>query len=126
MSNNLIDTSFTFRVQALAVLGSVLLLLFIIHLIKKEYLREGYSLLWFFIAIVLLVFSVFSNLLFKFSDLIGIYYAPMTLVLIFLFGLILIVIHFSVLISRYEKQIKELSQEVGLLKNKLEKHTKTK
>lgn len=119
--SNLIDTSFTFRVQFLSILGSIFLLLFIIQLIRKEYLKEGYSLLWFFIASLLLIFSVFSNLLFQFSSFIGIYYAPMTLVLIILFGLILILMHFSVLLSKHEKRIKELSQENALLKHSFEK-----
>lgn len=124
--NNLLDSSITFRVQFFAVIGSLALFLLIINLIRRENLKEGYSIFWFFISVVMLVFSLFSNLLFKFSELIGIYYAPTALVLILLLGMLLILIHYSVEISKHDKKIKDLAQEIGLLKEKLEKFTKTK
>ncbi len=119
--NNFIDTSITFRVQVFAVIGSLTLFLLIINLIRRENLKEGYSIFWIFISLVMLIFSFFSDLLFKFSQLIGIYYAPTTLVLILLLGILLILIHYSVVISHHDKKIKDLAQENGLLKQKLEK-----
>lgn len=114
-----IDTSLTREVRLLAIAGSILLLLFIVDLIRKERLKEGYSLLWFLTAFILLVFSVFSNFLFSLSQFIGIYYAPATLFLLLIISLLLISVHFSTVISRHEKRIKELSQENALLQNEI-------
>ena len=119
--NAVFDTSITFRVQFFAAIGSLVLFLIIVNLIRRENLKEGYSIFWFFISLVILIFSLFSDLLFKFSEFIGIYYAPTALVLILLLGMLLILIHYSVVISNHDKKIKDLAQENGLLKQKLEK-----
>lgn len=124
--NDLIDTSITFRVQFFAIIGSLVLFLLIINLIRRENLKEGYSIFWIFISLVMLIFSLFSNVLFRFSELIGIYYAPTALVLILLLGMLLILIHYSVVISNHDKKIKDLAQENGLLKQKIEKISKSK
>jgi hypothetical protein len=119
--NEMFDTSITFRVQFFAVIGSLILFLMIINLIRRENLKEGYSIFWIFISAVMLIFSLFSSLLFKFSGLIGIYYAPTALLLILLLGILLILIQYSVVISQHDKKIKDLAQENGLLKQRLEK-----
>lgn len=116
-----IDQTLHPRIQLLAGFGSLFLLLLVIWLIRKERLKEGYSIVWFVTGFVMLIFSLFSNLLFRFSSLAGIYYAPAALFSILLLGNLLVSIHFSTILSRHEKRIKELAQEVGLLKDLIEK-----
>ncbi len=109
------------RAHQVAILGSLLLLTFILYLIRKGHLKAGYAILWFFITIATFAISTFDTVLYSFSDIIGVYYAPSAIFSILIVGLILIVIHFSVLLSKHEKQIKKLAQENGILKNKIEK-----
>lgn len=107
------------RAQGLSILGSLLLILLIIFLVKKGYLKSGYSILWFLIASLIFVMSLFTDILFQFSRLTGIYYAPAAIFTILIAGIILITIHYSTVLSRHERRIKKLAQEISLLKDKL-------
>lgn len=106
----------TFRIQILAVLGSVALVFFIIELIRRKRLREEFSILWLAMGVVFLALSIFRSLLDQFSYLVGIGYPPAALFLILIMGLTVIMIHFSVAISELKETQKKLVQEIGLLK----------
>ena len=110
-----------FRIQVLAIIGSLLLIVFIIELIRRRRLKEQFALLWLGMGFVFLVISLFRGLLDKFSLLIGIGYPPAALFLILIMGLMIILVHFSVAISGLKEANKKLAQEVGLLKKALEK-----
>ena len=103
-------------VQCLAIIGSVIFILFILTLIRNKKLREEFSLLWLFLGIVLLVLSVWRNSLEIIALMLGIAYAPAALFLILIIVIISILIHFSLLITRLTDYVKNLVQEVGLLK----------
>ena len=109
-----------FRIQVLAIVGSVVLILFILELIRRKRLKEEFAVLWLGMGIVFLVISVFRKLLDKFSELVGIGYPPAALFLILIMGLAVILIHFSVAISRLKEENKKLAQELGLLRKELE------
>ncbi len=113
-----LDQSLTLRIQLLSILGVCCLVGLIVYFIRKQYLKAGYSLIWFFTSLILLILTVFSNLLFAFSKAVGIFYTPAALFLILIVGLLLISIHYSVTLSKHEKRIKELAQELALLKSK--------
>lgn len=105
-----------FRIQALAIVGSILLILFIVELIRRKRLREEFSILWLGMGLVFLVISLFRKLLDKFSVLVGIGYPPAALFLILIMGLTVILIHFSVVLTELKEANKRLAQELGLLK----------
>ncbi len=109
-----------FRIQVLAIAGSVLLIIFILELIRRKRLKEEFSILWLGMGIVFLVISLFRRLLDKFSYLVGIGYPPAALFLILIMGLMVILIHFSVAISELKEANKRLAQELGLLKKEIE------
>lgn len=108
------------RAQIISILGSLVLFGIIVYLIKKNRLKSGYSILWFFVSGIILVLSFFSNTLNLLSLLIGIFYAPAAIFAVLFVGLILINIHFSTILTDHEKKIKKLAQENGLLKEKVE------
>jgi hypothetical protein len=109
-----------FRIQVLAIVGSILLIIFILELIRRKRLKEEFSILWLGMGIVFLVISLFRRLLDKFSYLVGIGYPPAALFLILIMGLTVILIHFSVAISELKEANKRLTQELGLLKKEIE------
>ncbi len=109
-----------FRIQILAIVGSILLIIFILELIRRKRLKEEFSILWLGMAIVFLVISLFRRLLDKFSYFVGIGYPPAALFLILIMGLTVILIHFSVAISELKEANKKLTQELGLLKKEIE------
>ncbi len=95
---------------------SVGLLLITFELIRKERLREEYSILWLFTGTVTLAFSLWPEFFLSqfIAKITGIFYLSAVVVIAFLF-LLLIVLHFSVVISKLTNQTKELAQKYGLL-----------
>lgn len=108
------------RIQLLAIVASIGLIGLIVWLMRRRKLREEYGLVWLGGAAVLILFSVWRDLLDQLAVTIGVYYAPAALLLIAIFFGVLISLHFSVVISRQAEQIKLLTQELALLRQRLE------
>ena len=104
------------KIQIIVGTLSVLLLLFTFQMIKKGRLREEYSILWLSIGIVVLAFSLWPNFFLSrfFAKITGIFYLS-AIVLTAFFFLLLIVLHFSVVISKLTGQNKDLAQRHALL-----------
>jgi len=107
------------RFQILAVIGSLFFLSFIIYLVRKKRLREDYSLLWLFFGGVFLVLSVWRESLEYISKTIGVAYAPAAIFIILIMSLFMIMIQFSIIISKQSNQISTLAQEISFLKLKV-------
>ena len=93
------------RIQYIAIVGSALLLLFILYLIRQKRLKEEYSLLWLFFGVLFLAISLWKDLLDHIAEWIGIAYPPAALFLVLLMALFVIMIEFSVIISRHSRWI---------------------
>ena len=103
----------TQRIIAIAISGGLLLL--ILELVRRKRLMERYALLWLFSTLLLLVLSVWSGLLNSLASALGISYPPSALFAI-AFGVVLILlVHFSLAVSRLSDQNKVLAQRLGLL-----------
>jgi hypothetical protein len=106
------------RVQVVAILVSALLLVGLFELVRQRRLLERYALLWMGSAMALLVLSIWTGLLDKLANAVGIYYAPSAL-FVFAFGFILLLLlHFSVAVSRLADQNKVLAQQLALLEER--------
>ena len=105
------------RVLYLSLIVSFVFLLFIVQLVRQRKLTERFALAWMIIPILLIFFSSNRMLLEKFAAMAGIYYAPALMIPI-IFGLFIIVsLYFSIKACKAEQQIKQLAQELALLKN---------
>jgi hypothetical protein len=109
------------RVQTFSIIGSLLLFLFILRLVKRKKLKEEYSLLWLGFGAIFILLSLFKPLLEIVADALGILYAPAALLLILVLSVFFILIQFSVVISKLAEGNKNLIQEVGILKAELKK-----
>jgi hypothetical protein len=107
------------RIQILAIIGSISLLIFIIILIRQHRLKEEYSLLWLFFTVFFIIFSVWRNGLEWISDLMGIAYPPAALFLILIMALFVIMIEFSLIISKQSERIKSIGQNIGLMQQEI-------
>ena len=110
----LLDSSLTPRIQALSLVGSLALIILVILLVRHEKLKAGYSITWLAVSLALLFLSIFSASLYQLANLVGIYYVPAALFLVLSTGLIFLCVHYSVIISKQETQIKHLTQEMAL------------
>jgi hypothetical protein len=106
--------------QYIAIAVSISLFLYIFFLVRKKKIKEEYSLLWLSSSVVFIVFSIWRHGLEYFAGLMGIAYPPAALFLILMLAIFLILIEFSINISRLSEKIKIMAQEQALLKNELE------
>ena len=104
------------KIQIIVGLLSILLILITVELIRKERLREEYSILWLFTGGAILIFILFpAFFLSRFIPRVtGVFYLSAVVLIVFFF-LLLIVFHFSVVISTLTNRNKELAQRYALL-----------
>jgi hypothetical protein len=103
------------RVQIFAIIGSALLFFFVLELVRRRRLGEPYAILWLVASVVLLVLSVWDDLLTSLSDLVGIQ-TPANALFVVGFGFVLVLLlSFSSVISRLSRENKLLAQEVARL-----------
>jgi hypothetical protein len=105
----------------IATIVNILIFVSVIELIRRNRLKEKYSLLWLFSSLIMLWFSLSRKTLHYVSGLIGIQYPPSFIFLLSFFFLIVINIHFSTVISKLSDRCKTLSQEVAILREMLER-----
>ena len=105
---------------------SIILLLGTLELIRKGRLREEYSILWLFTGGITLIFSLWPKFFLSkfFIQITGLYYLSAVVMIAFLF-LLMIVLHFSVVISKLTVRIKELAQQTAFLELELKELKKT-
>ena len=111
-------------IQIISVVFSLAVFFAVADLIRRSMLKEQYALLWLFSSVVLLLLSIWRGLLDKVAQMAGIAYPPSLLFLMAFIFLLLIVLHFSVVISSLSEKNKKLAQEIALLKVAMEKGDK--
>jgi hypothetical protein len=108
----------TQRFIAIVISGGLLLL--ILELVRRKRLMERYALLWLFSTLILLVLSVWTGLLTSLAHLLGISYPPSALFAV-AFGVVLVLlVHFSLAVSRLSDQNKVLAQRLGILQRRVQ------
>jgi hypothetical protein len=103
-----------------AIAASILIMVFVVELVRRRRLREEYSWLWLLTGAVIILLVVWYDLLVYVTHLIGAI-APTTTLFIFgLLFLMLISLHYSLQISKLSHQVKEMAQQLTLLKGQVE------
>lgn len=108
-----------------AVVFSILFILFIINLVRKNKLDEKYSILWLVFGVIIFILALFPSLVDKIADMFNVFYAPS---LLLLFGIITVgvyIVHITIVITKQNKMIIKLTQEVGILKERIDTKEKT-
>jgi hypothetical protein len=103
------------RVSIWAAAASVVLLFVVLELIRSRRLRERYGILWLLTAVVLLVLSMWRDGLQVIADLVGIYYPPSALFVLGALFILVVLLHYSTVISRLSDQNTILAQRMALL-----------
>jgi len=105
--------------RAVAVLATIGLLVVVFDLVRRRRLLERYALVWMAVTIVLLVLSAWGSLLDQVASAIGISYPPSALFAAAFGFVIVLLLHFSVAVSRLTDQSKILAQRLALLEQRL-------
>jgi hypothetical protein len=107
------------RIQLLAIIGSAAMLVFVLELVRRKAFVERYALVWLLAAIVMLGLSLWKGAVEQIAKVLGIAYPPNALFLI-AFGFVLVLLlHFSLAVSRLSDQTKVLAQRLGLVEQRL-------
>ena len=98
----------------LAIITSIITLIFIIDLLRRGVLKEKYAVLWLSIAGIALILSVFPSILEWITETLG-FEVPANLLF---FGtivvLVLVAVQLSYELSSHEAKIRRLAEEVAL------------
>jgi hypothetical protein len=107
------------RLQVVAIVGALALLLFVLELVRRRALLERYALLWLFSSIVILALAVWQDALNVIARSIGIVSAPNALFFVAMAFILLLLLHFSAAMSRLNDQSKVLAQRQAILEQRL-------
>ncbi len=104
----------------LGIVGSVTVIVALFEMMRRHRLREKYAVIWFFVALAVLVNAVFPALLAGLADVIGVE-LPVNL-LFFLASLVLLMLtlHHSYELGRLEEKTRTLAEEIALLRLELD------
>jgi len=108
------------RITILVVVGAMALLVSILELVRRRKLEEQYSLLWLGMAVGLVVLSFTRTVWDWVLPSLGIAYPPTALFMAGFIALLLILMHFSTVVSKLTHQNRKAAQEIGLLRWKLD------
>jgi hypothetical protein len=111
------------RIQIVSVVLTAGLFVVLLELVRRRRLLERYAILWLFSAVALLGLAVWKDLLNKIAHAVGIYSPPNALFAI-AFGFVLVLLlHFSVAVSKLADQNKVLAQRVALLEERQQRES---
>ena len=108
-----------FRVSIAAAIAALILLSIIFELIRSRRLQERYALLWLATGGVILFFSLWRGALGRFADLVGIAYPPSALFVVASLFILIVLLHYSTVISELSERNLALAQRLALLEQQL-------
>ena len=107
------------RVSIAAAIASLVLLAIVFELIRSRRLRERYALLWLLAGAVILVLSLWRDSVNTIAGWVGIHYPPAALFAIGALFVLVVLLHYSTVISKLSDQNTILAQKLALLENRV-------
>lgn len=104
------------------VLLVALLGIIVLYYIKKNNIMEKkYVYAWGIIDVLFIILAFFSNIVYSVSEKMGIYFPHTTIVLLVLLLYTIYIFYITIILSKQNKIIVNLTQEISILENKLNK-----
>jgi hypothetical protein len=111
-----------FRVAVFASIAAAIFLLVIFELIRSRRLQERYALLWLITGGVILILSLWRDALRLVSEQIGIAYPPSALFIVGFLFILVVLLHYSTVISELAEKNVRLAQDIALVEERLRLH----
>jgi len=102
---------------------SLLIIIVVIDLVRRKKLREEYSILWLLAGFVIILFAIKSDIINWMANLLGIQHPAYAMIVIALLIGLVMAIHFTIVLSKLTAQVWRLTQEIGLLEEKVDRNT---
>jgi hypothetical protein len=106
------------RIQLLSIAVSAGLLVVVLELVRRRSFLERYAILWLFSGLVLLALAIWQGLLERVASLVGVAYPPNALFLIAFGFVMVLLLHFSLAVSKLSDQTRVLAQRLALLERR--------
>jgi hypothetical protein len=94
----------------------------IIQLIRKHKLREEYALVWLAASLLIVIFSIFGDLVNLLATFFAVTYAPTLILVLGLLFALVVLLSQSVMLSTQAKCIRDLAQNLALLEWRLRQY----
>jgi hypothetical protein len=108
------------RVSIVGAIASILLILVVLELVRGRRLKERYALLWLATGVVLLVLSVWRGGLNTIASWVGVTsYPPAVLFAVATLFILLVLLHYSTVISKLTDENVDLAQRIALLEERV-------
>ena len=109
------------RISIAALVASVVLILVVLELIRGRRLKERYALLWLVTGVVLLVLSAWRDGLNTIAGWLGVSgYPPAILFAAAILFVIIVLLHYSTVLSKLDDESTVLAQELAILRRRVE------
>jgi hypothetical protein len=105
------------RVSLFAAVAAGLLLVVIFELIRRRRLQERYAILWLLTGVVILALALWRDALGRLADLVGISYPPSALFIAAALFVLVVLLHYSTVVSKLADQNRILAQRLALLES---------
>lgn len=115
------DPNISHSLNVILIIGSVCFFIFIVDMVRTKKLELKYALTWLLTGFSFIVMAVFPQTLYFVAGILHIELPVNALFLCVIFLLLLIVFALTVAVSHQSNRIKKLIQEIGLLKEEIEK-----
>lgn len=109
----------TVRVSVVAAIAALILLVVIFELIRSRRLHERYAILWLVTGTIILVLAVWRDALGKLAETVGIAYPPSALFALAALFILIVLLHYSTVISKLADQNRILAQRLALLESQV-------
>jgi hypothetical protein len=106
-------------VSIAATIASLVLLFGVLELVRRRRLREKYALLWILTAVVLLILSVWRGAVSSIATTLGVSYGPTVLFAVGALFILVVLLHYSTVISALTDRTVNLAQHVSLLEQRI-------
>ncbi len=105
------------KTEIFVLISAVLIFIGVLNLVRLRRLREEYSWLWLAAAFFYLIMALKPDLIGKMSAFLGITNTITAFTFFSLLFIVLILIHFSVVLSKLTTHIKDLAQQIAILES---------
>lgn len=112
----------SFKLQIILIMFSTVTFIFLINMIKKYVLELRYSLLWLLLSLLTITFSIFPGIPFVISQIMGTEKPVNALFFLGIIGSLSIIFSLTVSLSQLSNKVKEMAQEIGMLKEEIERN----
>lgn len=103
-------------VRIITIIVGILFINIVLSIMKAKKLTETQSIGWLIGGIILIILGIFPELVGKFADIFGIWYAPTMITILAISLITFILFNNTIEISRLTNQVNELTMQISLLK----------